>query len=205
MGPTYRHAEGSPATGRVDVPAPALRGAATTANDDVVSNAYATHAGSLRRGLTSSTHDVAVAEDLTQDAFICLVNEIRAGRMPDNVGAWLHRVAFNLAMSHGRHLAVVDRRSAEVVPQGNAPSPEFLAIEAERDDGLRHALDALEATDRRVLVMAAQGYRSAEIAFVIGRSGGATRTLLCRARTKLRGVIGETGMGSMAIPTGSQV
>ena len=40
--------------------------------------------------------------------------------------------------------------------------------------------------DRRIVVLAAQGYRPEEIAGMIGCSGEATRTRLCRARGRLR-------------------
>ena len=60
---------------------------------------------------------------------------------------------------------------------------------AERDDELRDVLGALGGVDRRALVLASQGYQVKEIAQSIGRSNGATRTLMCRARMKLRRVM----------------
>ena len=161
-------------------------GTAMPDDDSVVTAAYALHAGLLRRGLLSSTRDAGVAEDLTQEAFIRLVIEVRAGRTPDNIRGWLQRVGYNLAMSRGRHLAVVDRRDAELARPAFAPSPEGLMLAAERDDELRGVLSVLGRTDRQALVLASQGYRVKEIARSIGRSNGATRTLMCRARTKLR-------------------
>lgn len=166
-----------------------------TRADAIVASAYAVHAGRLRRGLASSTHDAGAAEDLTHETFIRLVIEVRAGRTPDNIGAWLHRVGFNLAMSRGRHIAVADRRSAELHQPGVSPSPEGLMLEAERDDQLRDVLAALGGTDRHALILAAQGYRVREIARSIGRSNGATRTLMCRARSKLKGAMIEANAG----------
>lgn len=165
-------------------------------NDDaIVAAAYWAHAGALRRRLASTTHDAGAAEDLTQEAFIRLVMEVRAGRTPDNIGAWLHRVGFNLAMSRGRHLAVADRQGAELGRQADAPSPEGLMLEAERDDQLQVVLAALAPTDRQALVLAAQGYRVREIATSIGRSDGATRTMMYRARSKLKGAMIEANAG----------
>ena len=161
--------------------------------NDLVERAYAVHSGALLRRLTASTRDVPAAEDLMQEAFVRLLVEVQAGRRPDDVGAWLHRVAQNLATSRGRRLAVAVRRNGEILPPESVPSPELLAVDAERHGSLKVALSALAPTDRRVLVLAAHGYPSPEIARSIGRSAAATRTLLCRARTKLRGRLIQAG------------
>ena len=82
--------------------------------DRIVGTAYDTYAGSVRRYLTGVTHDSSAAEDLTHDAFLRLTVEVRAGRTPDDIGAWLHRVGHNLAMSRGRRMQVADRHLAEL-------------------------------------------------------------------------------------------
>jgi RNA polymerase sigma factor (sigma-70 family) len=154
--------------------------------DQVVEEAYATHLGALQRRLTAMTRDQAVAEDLAQEAFVRLVVEVQAGRIPDDRGAWLHRVAQNLATSRGRRLSVAARNSDRLARPEGQPSPETVVIEAENGRALHDALDELGATDRHALLLAAHGYRGQEIARTIGRSDGATRTLLCRARSKMR-------------------
>jgi RNA polymerase sigma factor (sigma-70 family) len=164
-------------------------------HDQIIEAAYAMHAGRLLRGLTVLTRDPAVAEDITQEAFMRFVVEVRAGRTPDAVGAWLYRVGHNIAMSRGRHLAVSQRHAADTVPRDAVPSPEALTIEAERHRGLRDALVELGPVDQQALIMSANGFNGAEIARSIGRSEGATRTLLCRARTKVRGRMLAAGTG----------
>ena len=163
--------------------------------DQVVESAYAVHAGPLLRRLTASTRDAAAAEDLMQEAFIRLMIEVRAGRAPHDVGAWLNRVGQNLASSRGRRLSVADRRRGDVERPGLAQSPEAATLQAEDDRSLRAALAELGAVDRRALILSAYGYRGPEIAKSIGRTDAATRTLLCRARTKLRHLlIGAYGL-----------
>jgi DNA-directed RNA polymerase specialized sigma24 family protein len=51
---------------------------------------------------------------------------------------------------------------------------------------LRQALAELPADARVALLMAAEGFSSAEIGDAIGRSPGATATYICRARIRLR-------------------
>ena len=158
-------------------------------SETIVGTAYRTHNGSLQRYLTSLTRDQSTAEDLTQDAFERLLREVRAGRVPDDIGGWLHRVGHNLAMSRGRRLSVADRHRSDLVMSGWAPSPESLAVAGEDQRAVGAVLEDLGVVDRHALILAAHGYRGAEIARSIGRSEVATRTLLCRARAKVRAYV----------------
>jgi len=165
---------------------PARPGMPASITAALVEAAYVENAPALIRNLTAFTRDAAEAEDLAHEAFVRLAIEVAAGRNPDNVGAWLHRVARNLATSRGRHATVVERRKTDLVSRDTAPSPEAATLEAEENRALHAALAMLAVTDREVLVLAAHGYRGPEIARRIGRTEGATRTLLCRARSKVR-------------------
>jgi RNA polymerase sigma-70 factor (ECF subfamily) len=154
--------------------------------DGIVGSAYQLHRAALMRYLTGLTRDAVVAEDLVQDAFLRLNIEIAAGRVPDKVGPWLYQVAHNLAMSRGRRLTVADRkRSALTVPDQTA-SAELVALAAERNREVATVVADLDPIHRQVLSLAALGYGGIEIARTIGRSHGATRTLLCRARATAR-------------------
>jgi RNA polymerase sigma factor (sigma-70 family) len=165
-------------------------------SSEFVEAAWAEHRASLVGRLTALTRSPDVAEDLVQDAFCRLTREVEAGRTPDDAGAWLHRVAGNLVKSRGRHLTVVDRRAGQL-PRPDAPeTPEAIAVAAERAAAVRGALAGLSPADRDALILAAQGYRGEEIASSIGRTPGATRTLLCRARTKMRGRLEMAGFGA---------
>ena len=162
---------------------------ATLDGDRIVEQAYLDHSGSLRRYLTSLTRDVAAAEDLSQDAFERLMREVRAGRQPDDIGGWLHRVGHNLAMSRGRRISVADRRRSELVVSDWAPSPESMTVAGEDQEAVVAVLGGLGVVDRQALILASHGYRGAEIAHSIGRSEVATRTLMCRARAKVRTMV----------------
>lgn len=152
----------------------------------IVEAAYEAHRSQLVRYLTGVTRDASTAEDLVQDAFVRLTIEATAGRTPDDVGAWLHRVAHNLAMSRGRHLSVADRRQSELARPDQPESPEHLVLVSERDREVQDAVSDLQAVHRYALLMAAMGYGGIDIARSIGRTEAATRTMLCRARAKVR-------------------
>lgn len=162
--------------------------------DAIVGSAYVTHRAPLQRYLGALTRDPAVAEDLTQDAFERLTRETRAGRVPADIGGWLHRVGHNLAMSRGRRLSVADRHRTELAVPGAMPSPERLTEVDEDRRAVYAALAQLATVDRQALILASMGYRGDEIARSIGRSDGATRTLLCRARAKARACMVAGGL-----------
>jgi RNA polymerase sigma-70 factor (ECF subfamily) len=153
----------------------------------IVEASWAEHAAGLHAYLLSLTRDPSTAEDIAQEAFLRLTREVGDGRTPDNIGGWLHRVATNVAMSRARHNQVVDRYAPTLFDRGLADSPEDAVLRSERDRLIRDALAGLSATDRAAVVMAAEGYRGPEIARALARTQAATRTLLCRARARLRG------------------
>jgi RNA polymerase sigma factor (sigma-70 family) len=138
----------------------------------------------LFASVVRSTRDADVAEDIVQEAFLELVRAAQRGDLPDNELAWLHRVAANRVIDWSRKRA---RWAGHVAPSDDteeAPETAVLRREAHRE--LHAALAALPADTRRALLLEGEGYHPAEIARLIGRTGQATRTLLCRARRRLR-------------------
>jgi RNA polymerase sigma-70 factor (ECF subfamily) len=148
--------------------------------------AYGEHGDALRRHLVRYTGDPASAEDLVHEAFVRLLSETAAGRPPEHVRAWLFRVAVNLATSRARRLGVASRRAPELARREVAPSPEDELLEREAVRDLNGRLAGLPVHVRMALVLAAHGYSGAEIARRIGRSELATRSILCRTRSRLR-------------------
>jgi len=154
--------------------------------DTALEASFAAHAAALRRRLTAMTRDPAVADDLVSEAFVRLALEIRAGRHPRDTRAWLYRVSANLATSRARHRAVVLKANPRLVDRDLAASPEDEFVRAERGRELRGGLGTLSEADRSIVILAARGFRPAEIAAIIGCSNAATRTRLCRARGRLK-------------------
>jgi RNA polymerase sigma factor (sigma-70 family) len=155
---------------------------------------YLAHAPALRGRFIGLTRDPALADDLVGEAFLRLALEIEAGRTPSEPRAWLYRVGANLAVSRARRSSVAMRAMPGLVDRGVAPSPEDEIVTRERDRTLHAGLASLDGDDREIVVLAAQGYRPEEIARLIGCSGPATRTRLCRARGRLRAHLALAGM-----------
>ena len=159
--------------------------------DATVVAAWSDHHGEIFAFLVRTTRDPEVAEDLLQEAFLRLTREARADRMPDNVRAWLYRVAANLATSRGRRVSAAFRGIARLgrppgtMPDENPPEPGYLHREGRA--ALMGVLADLDPGARAALLLASEGFSGAEIATAIGRSEAATRTLLCRTRLRVRG------------------
>jgi RNA polymerase sigma-70 factor (ECF subfamily) len=154
--------------------------------DMIVEAVYAEDRASLEGFVRSITRDEGIAQEICQEAFVRLLCEVRAGRSPDNPRAWLRRVAANLAISRGRHNQVADRKRSALVSREIGDSAETAAIRREDAESVARGLARLPTSDRSALLMAAAGLSGAEIGRRMGRSEGAARTVLCRARHKLR-------------------
>ena len=76
--------------------------------DGFVVSMYEAHHAEVYAFLVRSTRDPSAAEDLLQETFLRLTTEARAGRAPEQVRAWLFRVASNLAISRARRHATAN-------------------------------------------------------------------------------------------------
>jgi RNA polymerase sigma factor (sigma-70 family) len=157
---------------------------------DVVTASYEHHAAAVRGVAQRMTRDPELAADVTQEAFLRLFLETSAGRTPDNIGAWLYRTSANLIVSHARHVAVARRTAPRLVRLDGPVQPDAEVVAREQDREMRLALATLPSDYRDALVLAAEGASGADIARSLGRTGAATRTLLCRARRRLRAEAG---------------
>lgn len=154
--------------------------------DDYVTNAHRLHAAMAYAVALRATRDPELAEDVTQEAFVKLLTEARAGRYPDRAGAWLYRAVTNLVISRARRAAVARRLAPRLVNVGAPDEPDLVAVRNEVQHELRLALATLSTAERAALLMAANGASGIEIAAQLGMSHGATRALICRARARLR-------------------
>ncbi len=153
---------------------------------DTVVAAHEQHRDELVRAAIRACRDPETAEDLVQEALLRLMLETDANGPPRNVRAWLHRVVANLAVSLGRRTTVSRRHTDALVRRDEPDTPEDLVLDLEARSELAAALAILPDRARAALLLAASGYPGAEIAAAVGRSDTATRTMICRARLKVR-------------------
>ena len=169
------------------------RSAAAADAEAVVLAAYQAHARDLNAFARSLVRDRETAEDVVAEAYLRLVRETHAGRTPDDVRRWLYRVTSNLVLSRGRRISVAQRFLGRLVDRRHGESPESRHLRLAIDPALREAVLALPPDARVAVVMAARGASGREIAEAIGRSEAATRTLLTRARQRVRARLDDAG------------
>jgi len=166
----------------VQAPGPVLH---LSADDDAFVTAYLEYREPLRRWLASRTRDADLAEELTHEAYIRLMRELRQGTEIESTRAWLFHAASNLLISHARHAQVVGRH-ASTGPLFDASSAEAVVLGQERMEHLHRVLVRLSTDDRDLLLAAGMGAGGPQLAERAGISQVALRARLCRARRRLR-------------------
>src|SRR3712207_3218037 len=97
----------------------------------------------LIAGLTRLTRDVALAEDLAQDALVAALEQWPESGVPDNPGAWLMATAKHHAIDRLRRIETLERKTEElgreIEVQGQWEQPDLDAAldDAIGDDVLR--------------------------------------------------------------------
>lgn len=159
--------------------------------------------------------DHALAEDLTQDAFLLAFRRISSFRGDSAFSTWLHRIAVNTVLMHMRQKA--SRGGYQLsLEEMNSNEEEFPREVVGVEDNklmrslerltLIHAIDQLAPGYRMIFVLHdIEGYDHMEIASMLGCSVGNTKSQLHKARLRLRALLrGEADNGrqlTSAAPT----
>ena len=152
---------------------------------------YDAHHRELASFIGALERDPRAAEDILSETFLRLIEAVRQDRAPDQPRAWLYRVATNLVVDGGRHRTVVTRVLGRLVDRRTEPPPEESYLRGEMRREVWAALEELSADARIALLLSAHGFSGREIAASLDRTELATRSLICRARLRLRERLGE--------------
>jgi len=150
---------------------------------------YVRHAPEAVRLAFLLTSDAALAEDITQEAFIRVAGRFQHLRSPGAFDAYLRRTVVNLCMSHHRRRRVertyLERERAR--PERASEQPDL----ASRDE-LRRAMQSLPMRQRAAVVLRYYiDLPEQQVAETLGCSVGAARSLVFRAMETLRTTIGS--------------
>jgi RNA polymerase sigma-70 factor (ECF subfamily) len=140
------------------------------------------------------------AEDLTQEAFMLLFRKIQTFRGESAFSTWLHRLAVNTVLMHLRKKcppmvsieATLDPDDETFSPSIDIGAPD-LSLEGSIDRiNLERCIQTLPVGYRTIFVLHdIEGYEHNEIAEILGRSVGNSKSQLHKARTRLRELLHE--------------
>jgi RNA polymerase sigma-70 factor, ECF subfamily len=140
------------------------------------------------------------AEDLTQESFLLLFRKIHTFRGESAFSTWLHRLVVNIVLMHLR------KKSPPIVSIQATPDPEDETVSLNVDIGepdlllegvvdrinLKRCIAQLPMGYRSIFVLHdIQGYQHNEIAEILGRSVGDSKSQLHKARRRLRELLHE--------------
>jgi len=134
------------------------------------------------------------AEDLTQETFLAVFRGIRGFRGQSAFSTWLHRVTRNTVLMFFRKKRLKEVSLEEIAErqQEDGPLREWgkpdLHLESIADRLLLHsAIAKLSATLRKTLLLhVVHGYEHQEIAALLGKAPGTSKSRVHKARFRMR-------------------
>jgi RNA polymerase sigma-70 factor (ECF subfamily) len=158
---------------------------------------YQQHCGRVYALCLRMLRDAVEAEDLVQEVFIQLFRKIHTFRGDSAFSTWLHRLTANLVLMHLRRKKPISVSLDEIAGNQNedakpleigGPDPRLSGL-ADRIN-LQTAIDRLPKGYREIFILYdVQGYEHSEIAQILGRSIGNSKSQLHKARKRLRGLL----------------
>ncbi len=144
--------------------------------------------------------DPIEAEDRVQDVFVLLLRKIHTFRGESAFSTWLHRLAVNLVLMRLRKKsppmvsieATTDLEDETSSPTIDLGAPDLMLEGSVDRVNLERCIERLPAGYRAMFILHdVQGYQHTEIAAMVGRSVGDSKSQLHKARMRLRELLHE--------------
>ena len=158
--------------------------------------------------------NVEDAGDVAQESLMSMARSVRDFRGDSSVSSWLYTIARRFCIKKRRRskFAPAHEESLDAPATGAAqhladprPNPEQTATNRELAIALTQAIDALEPSQREVLVLRdVEGLSAPEVAGILGMSVDAVKSRLHRARVAMRAELAPVlGRPAIAPPGGA--
>lgn len=137
----------------------------------------------LRRYINRITRNPADTDEVLQEVFVIAWQQLPSLRNPDQVRAWLIKIASREALRHVTSARVHDEITDDIA---TVDGPDCRIEQLDLDQALRSALDALPQQQARVwLLREVGGFTYEEIATELGVSHATVRGALAQARKRI--------------------
>jgi RNA polymerase sigma-70 factor (ECF subfamily) len=162
---------------------------------EAIAALYRHHVDSIHRYVSYRVPDAAVAEDLTAEVFLRMVESLpgyTCNGAPFE--AWLYRIASARVADYYRRQARRPQEALSEYEPDRADLPERVLQNAEEQDALRAALRQLTDEHQDILLLRFVERKShAEVAGLLGKSVTAIKSAQHRALTQLAKLMGLNG------------
>ena len=172
-----------------DLPEEQLLERAIQYDEDALGELYDRYDTKIYSFIYRRVGEAAVAEDLTAQVFLKMLEAIRSRRVwHSSFSGWLYRIAHNLLVDHYRENAKLTQITLDDAPQLTAErhDPVKAAEQSLESERLRAALRRL--TDDQAMVISlrfVERYSIAEVARLLDKTEGAVKALQHRALATL--------------------
>ena len=169
----------------------ALQTAATYMDEESFQAFFRQTAPALRGYAVSVIGNAATADDIVQEAFLRLLRSPPATGDPQQLRAFLFRIASNLMTDYWRH-----QRFERVADEARAPESSVAALDIPLRVDMARAFQRLPPRQRQLLWLAyVEGADHGEIAEALGLRRLSIRVLLYRARSRMAQLIDPPNRG----------
>ncbi len=163
---------------------------------------YDQYYAKVRRFILALVKDEWVADDLIQETFIRVQQNVKSLRDPSKLSSWIFRIAYNLCQDHFRQ--VKTSRREESIDQEDTEGLKETLIQEGKDiqkeleqrqmgECVQNQINLLPESLRTVLVLFdIMEFSHQEIADILGITVDNVKVRLHRARKKLKDILEET-------------
>jgi RNA polymerase sigma-70 factor (ECF subfamily) len=162
-------------------------------DEKAIGELYDQYAPLIYGYLYRRVHDAQVAEDLTGDVFVRMLQAIRAGQeWHTSFRGWLYRIAHNLVVDHFRRLPPVSPTAVPEDLAGPTDNPDSIVAQQSQYQHLGLAMRHLTSEQQQVLALRfGEQLTAREVAEIMDKSVGAVEVQQHRALTALRRILGD--------------
>jgi RNA polymerase sigma-70 factor (ECF subfamily) len=162
---------------------------------------YDQYYAKVRKFILSLVKDEWVADDLIQETFLKIQNNLKSLKDPSKLSPWIFRIAYNLCQDHFRRLKISHRE--ERIDQEEMEDFKEALIQKESDiqkeleqrqmgECVQNQINLLPESLRAVLVLFdIMEFKHQEIADILGITVKNVKVRLHRARKKLKPILEE--------------